>query len=71
MNEKTSNCPHVGGCELFPMFSRRGFLRVWQINYCENDYTKCERYKLSLAGKSVPQTMLPNGQTMQALAKVT
>ena len=53
------------------MFSRRGFLRVWQINYCENDYTKCERYKLSLAGKSVPQTMLPNGQTMQALAKVT
>jgi hypothetical protein len=54
-------CPHVSSCELFPLISRPGFLRVWQVHYCESDYGKCERYKRSLAGKAVPITLLPNG----------
>jgi hypothetical protein len=55
------HCTHVGSCELFPLISRPGFLRVWQVHYCEADYAKCERFKRALAGKSIPITLLPNG----------
>jgi hypothetical protein len=62
-------CPNSGSCPLFPLFSRPGFLRVWQIHYCEADYSKCERFKLGREGKPVPQTMLPNGQSLTALGR--
>lgn len=66
---KTRSCTHVEGCSLFPKISQPGFLRVWQINYCQADFEKCERFKLALEGKHVPDTMLPNGQNLAALAK--
>lgn len=65
----TEACPHTATCALFPLFSRPGFLRVWQIHYCEADYRRCERFKLTQEGKAVPQTMLPNGQSLTALGK--
>lgn len=74
MSERASKnesaaCPHCESCELFPLFSRPGFLRVWQINYCEGNYARCHRYQLALEGKAVPRTMLPNGESLAALNK--
>jgi len=63
------HCPQIGGCELFPLLTKPGFLRVWQINYCEADYTRCARYQRSLCGKNVAVTLLPNGQELATLAK--
>lgn len=62
-------CNRIESCELFPLINRPGFLRVWQINYCESDFARCERYKQSNAGRAVPVTMLPNGENLAALAK--
>jgi hypothetical protein len=28
-----SKCSRMASCELFPAFTKPGFLRVWQINY--------------------------------------
>jgi len=39
-------------------------LRVWQINYCQSEYTRCARYQLACAGKRMPSTLLPNGKTL-------
>ena len=66
--EKIS-CPNIGKCALFPLISKPGFLRVWQINYCEADFARCERFRRSCAGESMPVTLLPNGQNLAALAK--
>jgi hypothetical protein len=60
------NCPHVSGCALYPRFSLVALLRLWQVRYCQADYKKCARYQLSLAGKPVPLTLLPNGQHLGA-----
>jgi hypothetical protein len=58
-------CPNIAKCELFPHFSKAGLLRVWQINYCEADYSRCERFKLSQHGKKPEVTMLPNGRHLE------
>lgn len=68
IDPSTKICSHVSSCELFPHISKPGFLRVWQINYCESEFTRCERYRLSSEGRSVPVTLLPNGQSLTALA---
>lgn len=49
-------------CALFPLFSKKAFLRVWQINYCEGEFTRCVRYQHSQEGVSVPSSLLPNGK---------
>ncbi|MDP2342483.1 MAG: hypothetical protein Q8O67_16120 [Deltaproteobacteria bacterium] len=56
------SCPNIGKCALFPLISKPGFLRVWQINYCEGDFARCERFRRNCAGESLPATLLPNGQ---------
>ena len=58
------NCPNTDSCQLFPLISKPGFLRVWQINYCEADYSRCERYKRSCGGEIAcgPQFTNARGQ---------
>jgi hypothetical protein len=60
------SCPHFSGCALYPRFKLAPLLRLWQVRYCEADHTRCARYQLSLAGKPVPLTLLPNGQHLGA-----
>jgi hypothetical protein len=55
-------CPNMTGCTLFPLFNTQAFLRVWQINYCEGEFTRCERHKLTDQGCVVSPTLLPNGK---------
>lgn len=57
-------CPHAATCALFPAFSQNGFLRVWQINYCEANFERCARYESALRGERVPMTLLPNGKSL-------
>ena len=59
-------CPHAESCELFPQFSLKAALKLWQIHYCEATFEGCERYKLSLEGKPVPLTLLPDGTSLGA-----
>lgn len=57
-------CAHAHSCELYPRFSLKGALRIWQKRYCGHAtaFKKCERYLLASQGESVPATLLPNGQ---------
>jgi len=59
-----SRCSHTDGCELYPRFSLRGALRIWQDRYCNHPthHQKCERFVRSNAGQPVPATLLPNGE---------
>jgi hypothetical protein len=55
-------CPHAQGCELFPLFRQRSFLEIWKASYCESDFSRCSRFKLSCDASPVPITLLPNGK---------
>lgn len=57
-------CSHTSNCELFPMISVNSSLKVWRTFYCESKWHECARFKLSLAGKSVPPNLLPNGKSL-------
>ncbi len=57
-------CPNTSRCQLFPLLLKGGFLRVWQIHYCDADFSKCERYKRTQQGKVVAPTLLANGQEL-------
>lgn len=57
-------CPKVEGCALYARFSQQSFLRIWQITFCESDFTKCERHRRSNAGQEVPANLLPNGSVL-------
>jgi hypothetical protein len=61
-----AKCPHANGCPLFPLFTRQNLLRAWQIAYCDGAFETCARYKRSLTGQAVPNTLLPNGETLRA-----
>lgn len=49
-------------CPLYPQFKVQSLLNVWKITYCEGEFEKCERFKLSSCGEKVPATLLPNGK---------
>ncbi len=54
-------CSKIDTCEPFRMFALRGSLALW-ASYCEGDYERCARYRLSLTRRPVPDTLLPNGR---------
>lgn len=56
-----SGCPQAKDCALYARFSTQGFLRIWQITFCEADFARCERFQRSSQGLPVPADMLPNG----------
>jgi hypothetical protein len=58
-------CPELLQCGLHRNFSMKEALRVWQSFYCEGVYERCERYKLSAAGRAVPEKLLPNGRLVE------
>ena len=64
----TEHCPNMTGCPLFPHFNHEGTLRVWMINYCEGDYSKCQRYQLSQRGERPDDHLLPNGSRLPTLS---
>jgi hypothetical protein len=51
-------------CELYSLFLINSSLKTWQIRYCENEFTKCERYALVCGHKNVPPNLLPNGKLL-------
>ncbi len=58
-------CPHIPGCPLFPLFSMKSSLSVWQTHFCQGQFETCERYRLGRAGTRVPPNMLPNGKSLE------
>jgi len=58
-------CTHAPSCTLFPRLTLASSLRIWQLHYCERDYTGCERFKLALGRQPVPELLLPNGRHLQ------
>lgn len=60
-------CSHSKNCQLYPQFAADPSLRLWQQHYCEVDYARCARYQVSLTGKAIPLTLLPNGELLHRL----
>lgn len=59
------SCSHTTSCQLYPMLAMEPALLLWKKHYCEGDFEKCQRYKLSLEGKPIPLTLLPNGKKLE------
>lgn len=58
-------CSHTTSCELYVQFAADPSIQLWKTHYCDSDYKRCARYALSLQGKAVPLTLLPNGKQIQ------
>jgi hypothetical protein len=58
-------CPHMSSCEMYKLFTLSGTLAVWKTNYCTSEYERCQRYKRSAEGKSVPINLMPNGTLLK------
>ena len=63
------SCPHASMCPLFPKL--KVTLDIWRKSYCDSEerYPTCVRYKLTLQGKAMPITLLPNGKDLAAYLK--
>ncbi len=59
------NCPHMGDCALYKLFTFSGTKTVWQNNYCMADFARCARHALSAENKTVPLNLLPNGELLR------
>ncbi len=59
------SCSHSSNCQLYPLLAMESALLLWKKHYCEGDFKKCHRYTLSLEGKSIPLTLLPNGKMLE------
>jgi hypothetical protein len=51
---------------MYAEFKMKTVLQFWQKAYCDAEFERCERYKLSIDGKPVPINLLPNGKIMIA-----
>lgn len=55
------HCPKITMCPMFPLFRSRQVLRVFQIRYCESNFTECQRYQLATSGTMPDRRLLPDG----------
>ncbi|MDN5749417.1 MAG: hypothetical protein L0H64_13015 [Pseudonocardia sp.] len=64
-------CSHAESCPQFPLL--KASLRGWRDYYCDDEirWRECARYRMSLAGRPVPITLLPNGKDAQYLSEAT
>lgn len=67
--EQTLSCSHSTSCELYPLLAMEPALKLWKSHFCDGDHEKCARYQLSLSGKMVPLTLLPNGKQLAPRSK--
>lgn len=58
-------CPNMSTCPLYPQFQTSGALKLFMGAYCTKDFEQCERKKRGDVGEPVPDTLLPNGQSLQ------
>jgi|GEM_PF-761792 len=61
-------CPNAIKCPLFPVFSDRSMLKIYQIEYCESRYAACARYRSMRQGTRPNQTLLPDGTHLTHLS---
>ncbi len=59
------SCSHASSCELYVQFAADPSIKLWKTHYCDSDYKRCARFALSLQGKPVPLTLLPNGKQIE------
>ncbi len=55
-----ADCEFLEKCPMFRYF-RASAKKVYQEMYCQGDFSRCERRKLRLAGRTVPDNLLPFG----------
>jgi hypothetical protein len=58
-------CSHTSSCELYVQFAADPSIQLWKTHYCDADFKRCARYKLSTQGKAVPLSLLPNGKQIE------
>ncbi len=71
IGDAMASCPNLSSCPLYPLFTLKSSLGVWQTHYCNAKYDRCERYRLAQAGTRVPPNLLPNGKTLEVLPKAS
>lgn len=54
------SCEFLEGCPMFKYFNRSA-QKVYSKMYCTGNFARCERRKLRLAGRTVPESLLPYG----------
>jgi hypothetical protein len=54
---------------MYGLLKLSGTLATWKINYCNGDYARCERHKLSTLGRPVPINLMPNGALLRHQVK--
>lgn len=59
------NCSHATHCELYVQFAADPSIKLWKTHFCDSNFERCARYLLSLQGKPVPLTLLPNGKEIE------
>ena len=60
-------CPNTDKCELYNQFLIRSIAEIWKIRFCDQGaerHEKCERFKMSAAGRKPVANMLPNGEML-------
>lgn len=62
-------CRFLAKCPMFPLFTSKSILRIYQIRYCEGTYTDCARYKKASQGVMPPANLLPDGDVLPDDAK--
>lgn len=67
--QQTMSCSHATSCELYPLMAMEPALNLWKNHFCDGDHEKCARFQLSLSGKAVPLTLLPNGKQLAPRSK--
>lgn len=58
-------CSHASSCELYVQFAADPSIALWKAHFCDSDFKRCARFELSLQGKPVPLTLLPNGKQIE------
>lgn len=46
------------------VFAGKPSLRIWTDRYCDGEPQRCARARLAGYGEPVPDSLLPNGQTL-------
>lgn len=59
-----ADCKYLDKCPIYKHFKTKVASTIYRMQYCEGDFSKCQRYIMREKGQTPSECLLPDGKQL-------